>query len=87
MRVEDNRCLMTSEYIKMISHADERGRIWLTSSIREQVPLGGGLSPDQDLKWQCSAYKFVGSNMRRSVIYLTPDESGLSKSPISIAVQ
>ena len=83
---EDDRCLMTSEYIKMMSHADEKGKIWLTSSVREQVPLGG-LSPDQDLKWQCSAGKFVGSNMGRSVIYLTPDESKLSKSPVSIALQ
>jgi hypothetical protein len=84
--VENDKCLMTSEYIKMISRADEKGQIWLTSSGGEQVSLGG-LSPDYDLKWQCSAGKFVGSNTGRSVIYLTPDESGLSKSPVSIALQ
>lgn len=83
---EDDKYLMTSEYIKMISHTDERGQIWLTSNVREQVPLGGGLSPDQDLEWQCSAGKFVGSNTGRSVIYLTPDESELSKSPVNIAL-
>jgi hypothetical protein len=84
---ENDKCLMTSEYIKMTSRADEKRQIWLTSSgAGEQVSLGGGLSPDQDLRWQCSAGKFVGSNTGRSVIYLTPDESGISKSPVSIAL-
>jgi hypothetical protein len=84
--VEDDRCLMTFEYIKMILRADEKRQIWLTSSAGEQVSLDG-LSSDQDLKWQCSAGKFVGSNMGRSVIYFSLDESGLSKSPVNIAVQ
>lgn len=83
---DDDKYLMTSEYIKMMSHTDERGQVWLTSGIREQVPLSGDLSPDQNLKWQCSAGRFVGSNTGRSVIYLSPDESELSKSPVTIVL-
>jgi hypothetical protein len=83
---KDDKCLMTSEYIKMILCADERRRVWLTSSAQEQILLSS-LFPDQNIKWQCSAGKFVGSNTGRSVIYLTPNESGLSRSPVSIAVQ
>lgn len=30
---EDDKYLMTSEYIKMMSHTDERGQVWLTSSV------------------------------------------------------
>jgi hypothetical protein len=84
--VEAGQYLMTSEYIKMVSRADERGRIWFTSGSQERV-LIGGLSPDQHLEWQCLAGNFVGTNTGRSVIYLILSESELSKSPMSIALQ
>ena len=84
--IEDGRYLMTSEYIKMVSHADEKGRIWIASNDRERVLLDG-LSPDLDLEWQCSAGSFAGTNRGNSIIYLTPDESELSKSPITIMLQ
>ncbi|HJU35568.1 MAG TPA: hypothetical protein VJ695_10630 [Nitrososphaera sp.] len=85
--VYDGRYLMTSEYIKMLSSTGkEKEQIWFTSSTGERVLLDG-LFPAHDLKWQCSAGKFAGTNTGRSVIYLTPDESGLSKSPVTIAVQ
>lgn len=83
---EERRYLMTSEYVKMVAHADEKGRIWLTSGNQEQLPLKD-LAPDQDLEWQCSAGDFIGLNTGRSVVYLTPDESELSKSPVSITLQ
>ena len=83
--VRDSRYLMTSQYIKLISaSADERKeQIRFRSRVGEQVPVNG-LSPAHDLKWHCSAGKFVGSNTGRSVIYVAPDESGLSKSPVTI---
>ena len=84
--VENDNCLMTSEYIKVVLRAAENRQMWLTSSMRKQVPLGG-LSTDQHFKWHCSAGKFVGSNTGRSVIYRTPNESELSKSPVDIAVE
>lgn len=83
---EDGQYMMTSEYVKIMSLADEGGLSWLTSDGPEQIPLDG-LSPDQDLEWQCSAGTFVGTSMGRSVIYLTPGESELSKSPITITLQ
>jgi hypothetical protein len=83
--LRDSRYLMISQYIKMISAStDERKeQIRFSSRVGEQV-LVNGLSPAHDLKWYCSAGKFVGSNTGRSVIYLAPDESGLSKSPVTI---
>jgi hypothetical protein len=86
--VYKGRYLMTSEYIKMISSSstNKKGQIWFTSNSGEKVPLDG-LSPAHNLKWQCSAGKFVASDTGSCVIYPTPDESGLSKSPVSIVLQ
>jgi hypothetical protein len=88
--VHDSRYLMTSQYIKMISSStdekEEEEEMKFTSRVGKQIPLDS-LSPSHDLKWYCSAGKFVGSNTGRSVIYLTPDESGLSKSPVTITLQ
>ncbi len=88
--VYDTRYLMTSQYIKLTSSgANEKGeeeeeeQIKLISRVGKQIPIDC-LSPAHDLKWYCSAGKLVGSNTGRSVIYLAPDESGLSKSPVTI---
>jgi hypothetical protein len=83
--VRDSRYLMVSQYIKMISASavEKKEQIRFSSRLGEQVPVNG-LSPAHDLKWHCSTGKFVGSNTGRSVIYLVPDESGLSKSPVTI---
>lgn len=84
----DDQYLMTSEYVKMISsNADEKEeQISFTSSAGEHIVLNG-LSPAQDLKWQCSAGEFAGSDTGKCVIYRPPDEAGLSKSPVTIALQ
>lgn len=84
--IEDDRYLMTSEYIKMESYADEKGRIWLALNEQERVLLDG-LLPNLGLEWQCSAGSFAGTNRGNSIIYMTPDESELSKSPITIMLQ
>lgn len=88
--IYDSRYLMTSEYIKMMisRSTNKKEQICFTCTEGRQVLLDG-LSPDDDddIKWQCSAGKFVGSHIGRSVIYLTPNEAELSKSPVTIAVQ
>ncbi len=87
--VEDGQYLMTSEYVKIITRATEGGgRIWLTyGNQQEHVLVDGGLSPNQDLKWKCSAGMFVGTNEGSSIIYLTPKESERSKSPVTIELE
>jgi hypothetical protein len=84
--VHESRYIMTSQYIKLISYTGEEigEQMRFASGVGEQMPLLLLLSPAHDLKWHCSAGEFVGSNTGRSVIYLTPGESGLSKSPVTI---
>lgn len=85
--VEDGQYLMTSEYVKLMCRVIERGRIWLTYGNRGWILVDGGLLPNQDFKWQCSAGMFVGTNEGSSIIYLTPKESELSKSPVTIELE
>lgn len=75
--------LTTSEYVKMNAEKVST-KIWLASNARRQTI--SDITPYHELTWHCSSGRFLGSEKGSEVIYLTPTESELSKSPVTLSL-
>ncbi|NOJ27210.1 MAG: hypothetical protein DA330_04275, partial [Nitrososphaera sp.] len=79
--IQNDGYLMTDENIKLRSTDD--GRIWL--QINGQKQLLKGLKPLASLSWECSIGKLT-AKQGYDVVYRTPAEKDLSKSPAVITL-
>ncbi len=79
--IQNDGYLMTDENIKLRSTDD--GRIWL--QINGQKQLIKGLRPFSSLSWDCNIGKLT-AKQGYDVVYRTPAEKDLSKSPALITL-
>lgn len=79
--IQNDGYLMTDENIKLRSTDD--GRIWL--QINDQKQLLKGLKPFSNLSWDCNIGKLT-AKQGYDVVYRTPAEKDLSKSPAIITL-
>lgn len=76
--------LTTSEYVKMYASEKVSANIWLVSNAKRQRITG--ITPSHELTWRCTSGRFLGDENGSAVIYLTPSELELSKSPVTLSL-
>ncbi len=81
--IQNDGFLMTDENIK-VQAAETKGRIWLL--LNGQRHILKGLHPASFLHWDCNMGSFVAGNEGGDVIYQTPAEKDLSRSPVVITL-
>ncbi len=81
--IQNDGYLMTDENIK-VQAAETEGRIWLLVNGQRQILKG--LQPASFLHWDCSMGSFVAGNDGCDVVYQTPAEKDLSRSPVVITL-
>lgn len=81
--IQNEGYLMTDENIKLQA-AETKGRIWLL--LNGQRYILKDLHPASLLHWDCSMGSFVAGNEGCDVVYQTPAEKDLSKSPAVITL-
>lgn len=81
--IQNEGYLMTDENIKLQA-AETEGRIWLL--VNGQRHILKGLQPASFLHWDCSMGSFVAGSDGGDVIYQTPAEKDLSRSPVVITL-
>jgi hypothetical protein len=83
---------LTSEYIKILtikindnSSSDGNGYIWLKGELNQGCKIAD-VFPRPTLVWECTSGSFPCGNNDEFIIYLTPSENELSKSPVTITL-